>query len=135
MSGFIQIAIECILKSLRSPKAFQRQICSRDFFILSSTYLTGLSPSTGCIVSAFSSNSKGRSDRLNFHVFTGESKRGGVSGGGISVDRSGSKADKADKLLAETSESALTKSALSPSSAVAGSSKKSPEVRFVGTYS
>ena len=91
--------------------------------MISNYQLTGLSASTGYIVSAFSSNAKGRSDRLNFHVFTGESKQphiGGVGGN----DQSGGKADKADQLLAETSESALTKSA------VAGSSKKSSEVSF-----
>ena len=76
-------------------------------------------------MSAYASNAKGRSDRLNFHVFTGDSDGGG---GGGNVGHGGGKADKADKLLAETSESALTKSALSPSSAVAGSSKKAAEV-------
>ena len=91
--------------------------------MISNYQLTGLSASTGYIVSAFSSNAKGRSDRLNFHVFTGESKQPQIGGGGL--DESGGKAaDKADQLLAETSESALTKSA------VAGSSKKSSEVNI-----
>ena len=90
--------------------------------MISNYQLTGLSASTGYIVSAFSSNAKGRSDRLNFHVFTGESKQPHIGGGD---DESGGKADKADQLLAETSESALTKSA------VAGSSKKSSEVSIV----
>ena len=89
---------------------------------------TGLSASTGYIVSAFSSNAKGRSDRLNFHVFTGESKQPHIGGAG-GDDQSGGKADKADQLLAETSESALTKSA------VAGSSKKSSEVNITLKHS
>ena len=91
--------------------------------MISNYQLTGLSASTGYIVSAFSSNAKGRSDRLNFHVFTGESKQPQIGGAGL--DESVGKADKADQLLAETSESALTKSA------VAGSSKKSSEVSIV----
>ena len=70
----------------------------------------GLKPATGYVVSVFAVNSRGRSDRLNFHVFTAAHGENGLNGGGRSGGGGTAGRKAKDFLDLQTNESALTNS-------------------------